>query len=190
MNKKNRKRKKLLIVISSPSGGGKTTLVCRLLKIFPHFFYSISLTTRPRRSNEKNNVDYHFITEDRFKKLISEKRLAEWAVVHGHYYGTPKAPILNHQQVLLDIDVQGARQIKKAIPQAILIFIVPPSLKELERRLIKRHTDNPDEIKKRLNIAKKELRSLKEYDYAVVNNDLNQAIKEIHAIILAESLRK
>jgi len=186
----NKKRKRLLIVISSPSGGGKSTLIRRLLKIFPNFFFSISLTTRPRRSGEKNKVDYHFITKEKFKKLISEKKLAEWAVVHGHYYGTPKAPLLQHQRVLLDIDVQGARQIKKTMPHAILIFILPPSLKELERRLIKRHTDNPKEIKKRLNIAKKELRSLKEYAYAVVNKDLNQAIKEVRAIILAESLKR
>lgn len=155
----------------------------RLLKIFPHFFYSVSLTTRPRRGKEKNNVDYCFITEEKFKKLISENKLAEWAVVHHNYYGTPRAPLMRHKQVLLDIDVQGAKQIKKAMPEAILIFIVPPSIEELKRRLIKRHTDNPEEIKKRLNIAKKELRSLKEYDYAVVNNDLNQAIKDIHAII-------
>ncbi len=184
MNKKN-----LILIISSPSGGGKTTLVHRILKAHPDFFYSVSLTTRPERPGEKNGVDYRFITEGRFKRLISQNGLAEWAVVHGHYYGTLKGPLMRHRQVLLDIDVQGAKQIKKSYPAAVLVFILPPSLKELRRRLIKRHTDKPDEIRKRLKIAKKELCSLKYYDYAVVNRNLNQALKEISAIILAENLR-
>jgi guanylate kinase len=185
----NKRRKKLIFVISSPSGGGKTTLVQKVLTSYPDFFYSISLSTRAKRPGEQNGIDYNFVTMERFKKLIAQKKLAEWAVVHGHYYGTLNKPIMRHNRVLLDIDVQGAKQIKKAYPGAILVFILPPSLKELKRRLIKRHTDNREEIKKRLNIVKKELRALKCYDYAVINRDLNQAFKELNAIILAESLK-
>lgn len=183
------KKKNLIIVISSPSGGGKTTLVRKILKRHPYFFYSISLTTRPKRPGEKNGVDYYFTTLSRFKRLISQKKLAEWAIVHGNYYGTLKSSLTQHRNVLLDIDVQGARQIKKTFPDAVLIFILPPSLKELKKRLTRRHTDNPEEIKKRLIVAKKEMRSVKDYDYRVVNRELHNAVKEIEAIILAEKLR-
>ena len=187
MNSK--KKDRFLLVISAPSGAGKTTVVRRLLKAHPELSYSISLTTRPRRAGEKENVDYYFTTRAKFKELISKNRLAEWAIVHGHYYGTLKPTLRKNHPVLLDIDVQGGRQIKKAFPEAILIFILPPSFKELKRRLVKRHTDDIREINRRLKNARKELRSRKYYDYAVVNKDLNKAVKDIAAIIKAERLR-
>jgi guanylate kinase len=185
----NKKRKRLILVISAPSGAGKTTVVHRLLKAHPEFIYSVSLTTRSPRLGEKENVDYCFTSKARFKKLISQNRLAEWALVHGHYYGTLKSTLKQNHPVLLDIDVQGGRQIKRSFPEAILIFILPPSFKELKRRLVKRHTDDIQEINRRLRTARKELSSLKYYDYAVVNKDLKKAVKDIEAIIQAERLR-
>ena len=185
----NKKRDRFLLVISAPSGAGKTTVVRSLLKAHPELAYSISLTTRPPRPGEKEKVDYYFTTRARFKKLISKKRLAEWATVHGHYYGTLKSTLRKNRPLLLDIDVQGGRQIKKAFPEAILVFILPPSFKELKRRLVKRHTDDIREINKRLKAARKELCALKYYDYTVVNKDLNKAVKDIEAIIEAEKLR-
>lgn len=182
--------RKSIFVVSSPSGGGKTTIVKRLLKRHPEIYYSISATTRPKRPGEKNRRDYHFMTEEKFKKLLLKKEFIEWAIVHGHCYGTLKAPLKKHREVLLDIDVQGAMQIKKALPaESVLIFILPPSFEELRRRLVRRHTDNPAEIKRRLKIAKKELGYLRRYDYAVVNRDINQALREIDSIIAAERLR-
>jgi guanylate kinase len=129
------------------------------------------------------------MTDEKFKKLLLKKEFIEWAVVHGHCYGTLKAPLKKHRESLLDIDVQGAMQIKKILPRSILIFILPPSFKELKRRLVRRHTDNLPEIKRRLKIAKKELGYLKRYDYAVINRNINQALREIDSIIVAQRLR-
>lgn len=187
MNKKN---KRLLIVISAPSGAGKTTLIRRLLQRHPELNYSISLTTRDRRPGERQKVDYYFTTTNRFKKLIREKKLAEWALVHGHYYGTPKSNLKINQPTLLDIDVQGGRQIKAAYPEAVLIFILPPSFKELKRRLILRHRDDSKEINKRLRNSRKEMHCFRRYyDYAVVNDDLDKALEDIEAILLVERLK-
>lgn len=187
------KRKGIIFVISSPSGGGKTTIRRELLKQLPELNYSISVTGRCPRSGEKEGKDYFFISEDEFHKKIEKNKFAEWAEVHGHLYGTPRKfleeSIRSGRDIILDIDVRGALQIKKGYGESCLVFLRPPSLKTLAARLKKRKTDDEREIKKRLAGAKEELTFLKEYDYIVVNQKLSQAVEEIKAIITAERCR-
>ncbi|TCK02497.1 guanylate kinase [Phorcysia thermohydrogeniphila] len=187
------KQKGLLIVISAPSGTGKTTLCHMLLEEFPNMEFSISYTTRKPRPGELNGRDYFFVDRETFERMIEEGDFLEWAEVYGNLYGTSKSQVLKAleegKDILLDIDTQGALQVKKNFPEAVLIFILPPSLKELERRLRKRGTDDEETIKKRLRIAREEIGKALEYDYIVVNDILEVAFERLRSIITAEKCR-
>ncbi|RKQ61747.1 guanylate kinase [Thermovibrio guaymasensis] len=183
----------LLIVISAPSGTGKTTLTRMLLKEFPNIEFSISFTTRKPRPGEVNGKDYWFISREEFLKRIEEGDFLEWAEVYGNLYGTSKSQVLKAlnegKDVLLDIDTQGALQVKKNFPEAVLIFILPPSLEELERRLRNRGTDPEEVIEKRLKVAREEIKRAKFYDYIVVNDVLEVAYNKLKSIISAEKCK-
>lgn len=188
--KKTGKNKGKIIVISSPSGGGKTSLIKKLLndeEIKDFLKFSISVTTRNPRNDEKHGVDYYFVSKEEFERLIREGKLVEWALVYGNYYGTPIWEITNTieegKSVILDIDVQGAKQIKEKFPQAVLIFINPPSLEILKERLKQRGTESPEEIEKRIQIAKKELEQMNIYDYIITNDAFEKAYEELKSII-------
>jgi guanylate kinase len=186
-------QKGLIIVISAPSGAGKTTL-CRLVsKTLPKIKYSISCTTRPKREGEKNKHDYYFLSKEEFVRTIKAGGFAEWALVHGNYYGTPKKALnsllSNGFDVIMDIDVQGGLKIKKAYADAVLIFVMAPSLKELEDRLNGRNKDDKAVIAKRMRNASEELKQLPRYDYLVINKELKTAQEEIEEIIKSEHKR-
>ena len=180
-------KKGKLYVISSPSGGGKSTVIKMLRKKNPELYYSVSATTRPPRKNEKGGIDYHFLNEEEFHRKIASDEFIEWAEVHGYYYGTLKDPIVQclnaGKKVLLDIDVQGGIQVKKIIPEAVLIFLLPPSMKTLETRLRDRGTDSDEVISRRLNMAKDEMKYANRYNFQVINYHLEHTVKEIMAII-------
>ena len=188
-----KKPRGLLIVISAPSGTGKTTLTRMLLEEFPHMEFSVSFTTRPPRPGEVNGRDYWFISKEEFLKRIEEGDFLEWAEVYGNLYGTSKSQVLKAlnegKDVLLDIDPQGALQVKRNFPEAVLIFILPPSLKELEERLRRRGTDTEEVIKRRLEIAREEIKRAPLYDYIIVNDVLEVAYSRLKSIITAEKFR-
>jgi guanylate kinase len=179
-------------VISAPSGAGKTTLCKRLLKTIPNMKLSVSYTTRKARSGEKNDVHYSFITEKRFKGMIERGEFAEWATVHGNLYGTSLKMLkkLNNEgyDIILDIDIRGALQLKKTLDKAVYIFILPPSMKTLERRLVNRKSDSKDVIARRIHNAKAEIAGYADYDYVVVNDKLDKAYKELESIIISSRL--
>ena len=184
----------LVFVLSSPSGGGKTTVVRALLKRLPELSRSVSVTTRPPRPTERGGADYRFISVGAFRRLRQQGRLLEWAKVHQAYYGTPNAPVeralAKGHDCILCIDVQGARQVRRRCgSRAVLMFLAPPSLKDLEARLIKRRTESPEAIRRRLAAARRELACVRWYDYVVVNRRLEQAIGQLEAIVTAEHLR-
>ncbi|MDR2860671.1 MAG: guanylate kinase [Elusimicrobiota bacterium] len=184
--KKNKKIGKI-IVISAPSGAGKTTICNEIIKSDKNTIYSISYTTRKPRGNEKNGVEYFFTDIANFKKMLKADKFVEWAKVHDNYYATPKSflskTIKSGINILLDVDVQGGMKIKKHFPQACLIFIKVPSIKALRERLIKRGQDNSEIIKMRIKNAKKEMQFINKYDYVVVNDDLEESISAVKAII-------
>jgi len=188
-----RQRRGILFIISGPSGVGKTTLIKRLLKSFPDITLSVSCTTRARRPRELSGRDYRFVTAKRFNALRARGGFAEWANVHGSLYGTPRAPmertLRRGRDALLEIDVQGTRKIKRRYPDAVSIFISPPSWRELERRLARRGTDGRKTMAKRLENARREIRESMRYDYRVVNSDLGAATEGAKAIVAAERLR-
>ena len=165
-----------LFIISAPSGGGKTTLCREVRKQFPDMLYSVSYTTRKPRSGEKNGIDYHFIEQRDFETGIATNIWAEWAEVHGHYYGTSTETIDTElaagHDLLLDIDVQGTLQIIKRYPDALTIFIMPPSLDALRSRLVSRGTDSQEEIERRLGIAEQEMAKKKIYRHVIINDDI------------------
>ncbi|MCL2484700.1 MAG: guanylate kinase [Endomicrobia bacterium] len=176
-----------IIVVSAPSGAGKTSVCNAIIENDKNTIYSISYTTRKPREGERNGSEYFFADEKKFKKMIKSGEFVEWAKVHGNYYGTPKS-FLNKTlkkglNVLLDIDVQGGLKIKKQYPQACMIFIMPPDLKTLEKRLTSRNKDSKETIKIRLENAKKELKSLPKYEYLVINDTLDKAIAAAQTII-------
>jgi guanylate kinase len=187
------KRPGNLIILSGPSGVGKTTLRKQLQIAMPALQFSVSWTTRPPRSNEKPGLDYRFVSLRRFEKNRAAGVFLEWARVHEEYYGTPLSPIQRWlrkgEDVLLDIDIQGARTVKKKIPQAIAIFILPPSSQTLRKRLLDRRTDSPATIRIRLKNAEEELRAVKDFDYAVINNELYDAVESLTTIIEAARFR-
>ncbi|HEY3167931.1 MAG TPA: guanylate kinase [Candidatus Binatia bacterium] len=187
------KRQGIIFILSAPSGAGKTTLYNGLKEIYPEIKLSVSCTTRARRSGELNGRDYRFLTERQFKTLKSRGQFAEWAKVHDYFYGTPKRPLDRNiragRDVLLDIDVQGARKIKKAYPQAVSIFLLPPSLGELQRRLAARGTDGNDTIRRRLANARGEIGEIMHYDYYVVNREVTEAVQLLSSIVKAERAR-
>lgn len=175
----------LLIVISAPSGCGKTTIADRLLRRHPDWVRSVSATTRAPRSGEKDGEDYFFLSEDRFKKMQEAGDLLESASVFGREYGTPKKYVLRHLQdgkhVLLTIDVQGTKKIRKTATDVpvVTFFILPPSIKVLRERLEGRNTDSPEEIQKRIEAAQEEIKEAGSYDYAVVNQNVEQTVLEM-----------
>ena len=184
------KLKGLLIVISAPSGTGKTTLCHKLLEEFPNVEFSVSYTTRKPRPGEVNGKDYWFVSREEFMKMVEEGDFLEWAEVYGNLYGTSRSQVLKAlnqgKDVLLDIDTQGALQVKRNFPDAVLIFILPPSLKELERRLRKRGTDDEETIERRLRVAREEIKRARYYDYLIVNDELEVAYSRLKSIISAE----
>lgn len=183
-----------LIIISGPSGVGKGTIIEEVRKKIPELLFSTSVTTRPPRPNEKDGVQYHFITENEFKKGIAENRFLEWANVHGNYYGTPRSFIEENLtkglEIILDIDVQGALSVKKIYPDAVYIFILPPDFDELKKRLTGRSTENSAAIAHRLKDAEEELRHLDAYPYHITNDSLSQAVSKIIEIIRNERKKR
>lgn len=182
-----------LFVVSGPSGVGKDTLLNAVLSQLEGVVRSVSATTRPPREGEKEGVDYFFLSPTQFEEAIAAGRFLEHARYGENLYGTPKEPVEQKRaqgvDVVLKIEVQGALQVKRACPEAILIFIAPPSLEELERRLTQRGTEDRERIAERLRIAKSELALLPHYDYCVVNDSLEKATDHLRAIFLAERLR-
>ncbi len=182
------------IVVSGPSGVGKTTLCHGLLKMDTHLAFSISATTRPPRSNEIDGKDYFFVKPDEFERMKTEQQLAEWALVHGHYYGTPKKWLDEQLErgisILLDIDVQGGVQIMESYPESVSIFVVPPTFKVLEERLRKRGSETEDALRLRLENALSEMEFITSYDYVVVNDTVDEAVARMHGIVTAERLKQ
>lgn len=185
-------RRGLLFVVSAPSGAGKTTLCREIVKIVPGLQHSISYTTRKPRPGEAHGREYFFVDEGRFQGMIQRNEFAEWAPVYGHFYGTPRQALTETMEkgldVLLEIDSQGAIQIKKRFDDAVYIYIMPPSIETLRLRLQQRAGDSPEEIQRRLQKAREEIRSYREYCYIVWNDDMKQALKALEAIILAERI--
>jgi guanylate kinase len=186
-------RQGILFIISAPSGAGKTTLASRLFQKTPDLHPSISYTTRAPRKGEVNGRDYHFVNEEQFVQMRNAGAFAEWASVHEFCYGTPRAPvddaIKQGRDLLLDIDVQGATQLKATYPEAVSLFVLPPSWHELERRLRGRGTDTEAVITRRLHRAREEAREFSAYDYWIVNDNLERAVSLLHAILTAERAR-
>jgi guanylate kinase len=182
-----------LYIVAAPSGAGKTTLVRLLLEEEKDVHLSISTTTRGPRPGEENGREYHFTTVERFKQMIANDDFLEWAEVHGNYYGTSKKWIAEQlaagHDVLLEIDWQGAQQVRQQFPEALGIFILPPSLEELERRLTGRGTDSAEVIARRLAAAQAEMRHMGEFDYVIINNQLHEALDDLRAVVRTSRLR-
>lgn len=176
-----------LFVVSGPSGAGKGTLLSQVIERIPDAWVSVSATTRSPRPGEIEGVHYFFLDTDEFKSLVEQDGFLEWAQVHDNFYGTLKKSVVDHMnagdQVILEIDVQGALQVRKALPEAHLVFIEPPSLEELERRLRQRGTETDDVISSRMKTAEVELAQKMEYDVQVVNDDLERAVDELVEVI-------
>jgi guanylate kinase len=183
----------LLLVLSGPSGAGKGTLCRALIKDIPQLSFSISATTRAPRCGEIDGKDYYFISHQSFQEMLAGDELLEWAEVYGNYYGTPKKAVLEAlalgKDIILEIDIQGALKIKSIYPQAVFVFIIPPSLQELEKRITDRGKDSEEAIRHRLSCAEDELHYVSEYDYVVVNDQLPRALEKLQAIIIAEKCR-
>lgn len=186
------KNKGRMIVVSAPSGCGKGTILAEILKD-DSFFYSVSATTRAPRVGEKDGVNYHFISNDEFEKLIAEDGMLEYAKYCDNYYGTPKKILEDKMNeginVILEIEVQGAMKVREICPDALFIFIVPPTISELERRLRKRGTESDDVISKRVAEAAGEIRKAVNYDYILVNAALEDAVEDFKTIVKAESMK-
>jgi guanylate kinase len=189
-------RRGLMLILSSPSGAGKTTLTRDLLSDRAlDLTLSISVTTRARRSSEVHGIHYNFVSKDEFLKLRDRDDLLEWAEVHGNFYGTPREPVdkvlRDGRDMLFDIDYQGTQQVlQKAAADAVTIFILPPSMKELKSRLERRAEDAPDVIARRLDNARNEISRWPMYDYVIVNEDIQRALHEVKAIVVAERLKR
>jgi len=184
--------KGLLFVVTGPSGAGKTTLIKNLIQAYPEMQFSVSFTTRPSRINETNGVDYWFVSKDAFFNEVKSGDLLEYALVHGYYYGTSRQYVerqLTQTDVLLDIDVQGALNVKKIIPNCVVCFIAPPGYDHLYERLQKRGTETDVDLKKRMTDAVDELKKIEHFDYLIINCQPEMASEEIIAVYRAEKLR-
>jgi len=187
--------KPLLIVLSGPPGVGKDAILSRMKKSGYPIEFITTVTTRPRRAKEKDNVAYHFVSGESFQQMLKNNELLEWANVYGNWYGVPKEPVKRAldkgQDTIVKVDIQGAATIKKIIPQAVFIFVVPPSMEKLAARLKQRHTESSFDLALRLKTAEEEMRKLPLFDYVVVNrqDEINQAVSAIEAIITAEKHR-
>lgn len=181
------------IIFAAPSGAGKTTIAQRLMERRGDIVFSISMTTRSPRSYERNGVHYHFVAEDEFRRLADAGELVEWAEVHGHLYGTParnlSESVERRQYLILDIDIQGARQIRRAVPEAVSIFVLPPSGVELGQRLAGRGSEDGAVRRRRLGNARAEIQAAGEFDYVIVNESLDTSVAAVEAILLAEGCR-
>jgi guanylate kinase len=183
----------LLFIVSGPSGSGKSTLCKDLMKLIPTMRFSVSYTTRLPRANEQPGEAYNFVSRETFIAMIDKGEFAEWAEIYGNLYGTPRSVIeqtlLKGNDLLFDIDGQGAQQLKKNYPNAISIFLIPPSVEELEQRLKKRETDAPAVIKERVAKACAEIARANDYSYLIINDIYAQALQALHSIVLAEKQR-
>ena len=182
-----------LTVLSGPSGVGKDSVIERIRARAPWVWLSVSVTTRPRRPNEIEGVHYYFASREEFERLIESGQLLEWAEFAGNLYGTPRGPVEEHlaqgMPVLLKIDLQGARQVRKAMPEARLVFLAPPSWEELQRRLVGRGTDDPETIRHRLEHALEELAAEPEFDVTIVNHHVEQAADELLGLLDLQTAR-
>lgn len=184
----------ILFVVSSPSGGGKGTLIQRVLKLVPYLSYSVSYTTRAPRPGEVDGREYFFVTAKKFESMIAEGAFLEWAHVHGKLYGTSRQQLSREVQagrdIVLEVDVQGAESVRELIPDSVSIFILPPSLEILQQRLIARGTDSPEELELRLRNAPEELNHYKDFDYVIINEDVERAAGQLASIFNAERARR
>ena len=181
------------VVLAAPSGTGKTTIARALVERSEDFVFSVSATTRTMRVGESGGRDYRFVSPEEFRGMVARGELAEWAEVHGHLYGTPRKGLAEARDAgrfpILDIDVQGARQIRESVPEAILVFLLPPSAAELESRLRGRATERSPEVARRLRAAGPELDAAQEFDYVVINRDVEDAVKAVEQIARGEAYR-
>jgi guanylate kinase len=186
-------RRGIAFVMTGASGVGKDTIRRAAVPDLGELFYSISATTRARRPGEEHGEQYYFLDRPRFERMIEEDGLLEWAEYVGDYYGTPRAAVertlAEGRDVLLELELAGARQVRRALPDAVMVFIAPPSLAELERRLRGRGTDDEVKIQKRLARAREEIRAVREFDYAIVNDVLGDAVRDFQAVVRAERVR-
>ncbi|HEY7535357.1 MAG TPA: guanylate kinase [Thermodesulfobacteriota bacterium] len=183
----------ILFIVSGPSGSGKTTLVRRVIKMIENLRFSVSYTTRLQRPDEVEGTDYRFISENEFDEMITNNRFAEWALVHGHRYGTPIEELEKIRSsgvdLLLDIDTQGAKSIRGKYSSGIYIFITPSSIDVLRERLIKRHGEGIAEIERRIEDSKNEMDEIQSYDYIIINDTIDEALNRLKAVIVAERCR-
>lgn len=181
------------IIFAAPSGAGKTSIARGLRHRRNDVIFSVSATTRPPRAGERNGVDYHFLSEPDFRRMAADGDLLEWAEVHGNLYGTPRRNLQDavaaNSHLVLDIDVQGSRQIRQAVPDAVSIFVLPPSGNELARRLLGRGSEPEEDRRRRLRAARAEITAVAEFEYVIVNDDLDKAVDAVEHIIAAESVR-
>ena len=184
----------LLFVVSGASGTGKTTLCRAMLKIYPNLRFSVSHTTRPRRPRDENGRDYYFVSAEEFQRMVDQGDFAEWAEIYGRRYGTSKKMLekarAEGQDFILDIDSQGARQLRQQGLPGVFVFVLPPSLTELKQRLMKRKTEEKEALEERLKKARDEIVEARWYDYLILNNELERAQEQLQAIILAEHCRR
>lgn len=187
------KSKGNLIVISGPSGAGKGTIINKLMNINKNIWLSVSATTRPMRSNDIENVTYFFYSKEKFEEMIKNEEFLEYAIYNENYYGTPKSEINKKLDegidVILEIEILGALQIKELVPDAIFIFVMPPSMDILKDRLVKRGTDSEDKILKRFKRAYTEINEVTKYNYVVINDDVDMAVNKVNSILLSERCR-
>ena len=193
--KKTAEKRPLFIVLSGPSGIGKDAILTKMKESDYPIEYITTVTTRPRRAKERDNIDYHFVSTESFQKMITGNELLEWANVYGNWYGVPKKPVKQAldkgQDIIVKVDIQGAATIKKILPEAVFIFLIPASMEELATRLKQRQTESPSDLTLRTKTAEEEIEQLPLFDYIVVNkqDEIDLAVSEIKAIISAEKCR-